>query len=88
MKRIFGKNLAKDYEKKIILGLSDTWLDATIIPSNPPHYIEYCGTCGLTYDGGPVNYYFLDESTQTDVWVVCCSICISPLVPPPSRSPP
>ena len=39
---MFAKNFARNYEKKIILGTSDTWL-MTVRPSKPTtHHIEDC----------------------------------------------
>ena len=41
---IFAKIFARNYEKKIILGTSDTWSMSPLShqPSNPVYYIEGC----------------------------------------------
>ena len=44
IERIFAKNFARNYEKKIILGTSDTWSMRQSFhrPSDPAYYIEDC----------------------------------------------
>ena len=45
---IFAKNFARNYEKEIILGTSDTWSMSRLSdqPSNQVYYIEDCRISG------------------------------------------
>ena len=72
---IFAKNFARNYEKEIILGTSDTWSMSRLFqrPSNQTSYIEDCRIlrvyCLIIYilcllDGLPVLPILCDQRIQ------------------------